>query len=255
LSNSILVDWGIWDAFVATFLARPENKGYRILRYQTRGRLEKSGSEDVDIDILAADVVALLDALRVPRAAALVGVSLGGVTVLNAALRYPGRVGAFVACDTNAFAPATNAKAWRERIEVAERQGVRADGGDGEAVVGDELAEMTVRRWFVEESYDGGAMEGEVERVKKMVESNSLEGFKNCVKALFGYDVREEMKSASVKGAFVAGSGDGVLPKTMQNMADGYGQGAEFKVIEGAGHLPMVEKPKDVAEFVTKFLN
>ncbi|KAK3063550.1 hypothetical protein LTS18_014632 [Coniosporium uncinatum] len=254
LSNSILVDWGIWNTFVSDLLSRAENGKFRVLRYQTRGRHQKSGTGDVDIDLLAADIISILDALRVPRAAALIGVSLGGVTVLNAALKYPTRVGAFVACDTNAFAPPTNAKAWGERIEVAEKQGVKADGS-GEAVVGDELAEMTVRRWFVKESYDGGEMEREVERVKRMVEMNSLEGFKNCVRALFGYDVREEMKSASVKGAFVAGSGDGVLPKTMQDMANGYGQGAEFKVIKGAGHLPMVEKPKEVADFVTKFLN
>jgi pimeloyl-ACP methyl ester carboxylesterase len=38
-------------------------------------------------------------------------------------------------------------------------------------------------------------------------------------------------------------------------MSAAYGSsGAEYTVIDGAGHLPMVEKPEKFAEVVTKFL-
>ncbi|EON62785.1 hypothetical protein W97_02010 [Coniosporium apollinis CBS 100218] len=251
LSNSILVVWGIWDGFVASFLSTAEGKKYRILRYSTRGRSKDAGDQPVTLDVLASDVVTLLDAFRVRKAAALIGVSLGGATVLNTALKYPGRVGSFVACDTNAVAPESNRKAWGERIAMAEKEAAQeAD----ERVVGEQLAEATVRRWFVEESYDKGSMEKKIERVKMMVETNSLEGFKKSVEALYAYDMREEMKESKVKGAFVAGGGDGVLPKTMKQMATEYGKGAEYVVIEGAGHLPMVEKPREVVEAVLRFL-
>jgi len=57
------------------------------------------------------------------------------------------------------------------------------------------------------------------------------------------------------KGAFLVGAGDGVLPKTMkENMADKLGSGVELKIVDGAGHLPMVERPTEVAQFVAKFL-
>jgi pimeloyl-ACP methyl ester carboxylesterase len=62
------------------------------------------------------------------------------------------------------------------------------------------------------------------------------------------------MKEAKVKGCFVVGSGNGVLPGVMKKMAEGYGAGAEYVVVVGAGHLPMVEKPGEFAEAVTKFL-
>ncbi|KAJ9665110.1 hypothetical protein H2201_004770 [Coniosporium apollinis] len=251
LSNSILVVWGIWDGFVASFLSTAEGKRYRILRYSTRGRSKNAGDQPVTLDVLASDVITLLDAFRVRKAAALIGVSLGGATVLNTALKYPGRVAYFVACDTNAVAPESNRKAWGERIAMAEKEAAREAG---ERVVGEQLAEATVRRWFVEESYDKGSMEKEIERVKTMVRTNSLEGFKKSVVALYAYDVREEMKESKVKGAFVVGGGDGVLPKTMKQMAADYGNGAEYVVIEGAGHLPMVEKPQEVAEAVLRFL-
>ncbi|MCJ1359380.1 MAG: hypothetical protein MMC33_009382 [Icmadophila ericetorum] len=252
LSNSILVDWGIWDGFVTQFFQQEQNYKYRVLRYHTRGRTSDCGNALITVDVLASDIIALLDALRVPQAAVLIGVSLGGATVLNAALKHPTRVAAFVSCDTSSKSPEGNIKAWGERIKVAEEEGLKTQSGEG--VVGENLAEMTTRRWFVKESYDGGSVQKECERVKEMVLNNSLEGFRKSVEALFEYDLREEMKSAKAKAAFVVGGGDGVLPKTMKAMAESYGTGAEYHVIDGAGHLPMVEKPKEFAAVVTNFL-
>jgi pimeloyl-ACP methyl ester carboxylesterase len=41
----------------------------------------------------------------------------------------------------------------------------------------------------------------------------------------------------------------------MKKMAEGYGErGADYVVVERAGHLPMVEKPGEFAEAVTRFL-
>ncbi|KAI9847172.1 MAG: hypothetical protein M1837_003034 [Sclerophora amabilis] len=252
LSNSILVDWGIWDGFVRTLLYSLRNWKYRILRYHTRGRSGHCGDGPITLDVLAADVIALLDALRVHQAAALIGVSLGGATALNTALKYPERVAAFVSCDTNAKSPETNEKAWKERIAVAEKEGAKRGPDGGATVVGKELAESTVNRWFATSG------DGQRESVKAMVENNSLDGFKKSVAALYDYDLRAEMRACRVKGAFVVGSGDGALPGAMKQMAaefgDGQGHGAEFAVIDGAGHLPMVERPEEFTDFVIEFL-
>jgi pimeloyl-ACP methyl ester carboxylesterase len=253
LVNSILVDHGIWDDFVDHFLSLTNNT-YRVLRYNTRGRssLPTDSTSPINLDVLATDLISLLDALRA-KTAAVVGVSLGGATALNAALSYPSRISAFVACDTNAFAPPSNANAWNERVAMCEKEG--ATSASGEQVVGKELAEVTVRRWFVKESYEDAELAKKIEKVKGMVAGNSLDGFRRSVVALHEYDVRGKMGGYQGKGAFLVGAGDGVLPKTMKdNMADNLGGGVELKVVEGAGHLPMVERPKEVAEFVAKFL-
>lgn len=252
LVNSILVDYGIWDDFVTHFL-KITNSKYRILRYNTRGRnaLPSTSTSPVDINLLTTDLISLLDALRA-KTASVVGVSLGGATALNAGLSYPNRISAFVACDTNAFAPPSNANAWNERVAMCEKEGSKSSG---EPIVGQDLAEATVRRWFVKESYDDAQSSKKIERVKEMVATNSLLGFKNSVKALHEYDIRGKMSEYKGKGSFLVGAGDGVLPKTMkENMADKLGSGVELKVVEGAGHLPMVEKPEEVAEYVAKFL-
>lgn len=254
LSNSVLVDWHIWDDFVDDFLSRKENQQYRILRYETRGRTSDCGTQPITVDSLAKDISTLLDHLRVERAAAVIGVSLGGATVLNFALKYPSRLEAVVSCDTNSSSPPGNSKLWLERIAVAEKENATT-AQTGETIIGEQLAELTVRRWAVPESYDGGHMESKLQKVKDSVINNSLHGFKNVVKALWEYDLRPEMKTATVRALFLVGAGDGKLPASMAEMAESYGKGAEFRQIKGAGHLPMVEKPRDFASVVEEFLS
>lgn len=252
LSNSILVNWNIWDRFVDAFLARKENQRYRVVRYLTRGRRSASGEQPVTVDLLASDVADLLGALRVPpKAARLIGVSLGGVTVLNTSLLYPERVAAFIACDTNSSAPESNRKAWGDRVAMSEQEG-STDPETNEPIVGEQLAEITTRRWFVPESYE--TQPEVLAPVKEAVRTNSLKGFAHSVNALCAYDIRERMASATVPGLFVAGANDGVLPQTMQKMAEDLKGDAELKIIDKAGHLPMVEQPEAFAEVVTEFL-
>ncbi|KAH6644244.1 Alpha/Beta hydrolase protein [Boeremia exigua] len=251
LSNSILVDYTIWDDFVEHFIGLAPQ--YRVLRYNTRGRtaLPSDSITPVTIDVLADDVITLLDALRA-KTASIVGVSLGGATSLNVALEYPQRITSFIGCDTNAYAPPTNAAAWNERVAMAEKEGLVSSG---EAVVGEELAEITTRRWFVAESYADAGLAPKLAHVKQLVKTNSLAGFRAGVRALHAYDIRGKMAAYEGKGAFLVGAGDGVLPKTMkENMAEKLGKGVELKVVDGAGHLPMVEKPAEVAQFVAQFL-
>ncbi|OQE24007.1 hypothetical protein PENFLA_c010G05586 [Penicillium flavigenum] len=253
LSNSILVNWNIWDRFVDAFFAHQQNQRYRVVRYLTRGRHSQSGEQPVNIDLLASDLATLLEALRVPpKAARLIGVSLGGVTVLNTALLHPERVGAFIACDTNSSAPESNRKAWGDRVAICEKEG-STDPDTKEPIVGEELAELTTRRWFVPESYQ--TQPEVLAPVKEAVRTNSLKGFAHSVQALCAYDIRERMAAATVPGLFVAGANDGVLPQTMQKMAADLRGGADLKIIDRAGHLPMVEQPVAFAGVVTEFLS
>ncbi|EED16258.1 alpha/beta hydrolase, putative [Talaromyces stipitatus ATCC 10500] len=257
LINSILSDWGIWDEFLDIFFSNPKNQKYRIVRYRPRGRSSDPGNTPITMDLLSKDVIAILDALRVPRAAAVVGVSLGGATTLNTALKYPSRVEKFVACDTNSLAPPSNPSAWAERIALAESDTPATDPHTGARLVGEKLAQVTTKRWFTPDSYDGGIRQSRAEKVKQYVFTNHLEGFKKSVKALYSYDLREDMKTGSVRGLFVVGSGDGILPQGMKKMAEeeyAGGKRAELKIVEGAGHLPMAEQPEEFAKVIDAFL-
>ncbi|KIW10684.1 hypothetical protein PV08_11648 [Exophiala spinifera] len=270
LVNSVLTTWGIWDNFLKHFFSLPQNHKYRVVRFLARGRVIPSGTTTpVTTEVQAADVIAILDALRIPQAAGLVGVSMGGATAIATALTYPSRIASFIACDTSAKSPAGNKDTWGQRIAVAEKEaktlrlsslfGDESADASPQPVVGEELAEMTVRRWFVPESYDDPALVPEIEKVKKMVVTNSLPEFQRGVETLFNYDYTDMLSGYKGRGAFLVGAGDGVLPKGMEKLSQvlgsAEGKTAPFKVVEGAGHLPMVERPQAVAEFVSDFLN
>lgn len=120
--------------------------------------------------------------------------------------------------------------------------------------MGENLTELSVRRWFVSESFDGGAMEMEIGIIREIVRTSNLDGFARVVKSLYDMDLRGEMAKSELKAVFVVGSEDGVLPGTMEEMAKGFGKGAQYALIDGAGHFPMVEKPHEFSTIVSTFV-
>lgn len=260
LSNSILTLPGIWTQFLTEFFAHEQNTAYRVLTYVSREQNDNfCKTTAVTADVLADDVVQLLDALRIKKAKAIVGVSLGGVTALCCGLRQSARFDAFVACDTMSKNLPGADQVWQERIAVCESEGA-VDALSREKIVGVQMAEATTRRWFAPESYDGNDMEENLKGVRDMVTSTSLDGFKASVQALWNYDFTQDVEnmnskstSERIKSMFLVGLKDGVLPPTMQKMADAL-EGSDFVGIQDAGHLPMVEQPKATADAVSAFL-
>jgi pimeloyl-ACP methyl ester carboxylesterase len=127
-------------------------------------------------------------------------------------------------------------------------------------IMGVQIAEATTRRWFTAESYGQSDKEEEVKRVKRTLNVNSLEGFKASVQALWNYDLNGDMENMNRRSTsersrvmFLVGMEDRPLPGAMEAMAKTL-EGSKFVGIQNAGHLPMVEKPKEVADVVSSFL-
>src|SRR5579863_7144608 len=75
---------------------------FRLLRIETRGHgASDAPPGDYDLDTLAADVVAAMDAAQVARAI-VCGVSLGGMVAMALALKAPDRVDGLVLACTSA---------------------------------------------------------------------------------------------------------------------------------------------------------
>lgn len=243
-SNSLLTDYHMWDELVKILKAdRPD---LRVLRYDTRGRHEiPKPFVPATLDILADDLKTVLDALRITKLHALIGVSMGGATTLKFALKYPGVLEKFVACDFNVASSDANTAAWKDRIAVAEGP----DGGIKN------LAGVTVERWF--HPHTMTEKKDVAQWMTEMVAGNNVQGFKYSCQALWGYSMREEMKSCAVPGLLVVGDGDGkgALVKAMDGFKANVGEkGVELKIVPQAGHLPMSESPKEFWEAIEGFL-
>ncbi|NIM21904.1 MAG: alpha/beta fold hydrolase, partial [Candidatus Latescibacteria bacterium] len=83
-SNSLATDVSMWDDQVAALKAK-----FRVLTYDQRGhgRTEVPGGA-YNFDILAADVIGLMDELRIERAH-FCGLSMGGITAQALIQKYP----------------------------------------------------------------------------------------------------------------------------------------------------------------------
>jgi pimeloyl-ACP methyl ester carboxylesterase len=243
-SNSLLTSLHMWDPLIE--LLKKDRPDLRILRYDTRGRHEiPHPPVPANLDIVASDLLSVLDALRIPKLHALIGVSMGGATVLNFALKYPDRLGKFIACDFNVASSPANTQAWKDRISVAE-----ADNGAGIKT----LAGQTVSRWFHPATMEKTDI---VDWMTDMVATNSVEGFRYGCQALWNYDMKAELGSCSLPGILVVGEGDGkgALVKAMSGFKDLVGKaGVELRIVPETGHLPMCEGPQAFWDAIRDFV-
>ncbi|KAF9874429.1 hypothetical protein CkaCkLH20_07992 [Colletotrichum karsti] len=242
--NSLLTSLHMWDPVVD--ILKQKRPDLRILRYDTRGRHSiPSPPVPATLDLLASDLRTVLDALRIPKLHALIGVSMGGATTTNFALKYSDRLEKFIACDFNATSSAANTQAWKDRIAVAQE-----DDGAGIA----KLAQQTVGRWFHPATME---KEDVVKSMTQMVAANDVTGFEYSCQALWDYDLKPALGSCRVPGLLVVGDGDGkgALVKAMDGFKGLVGEkGVELKIVPNAGHLPMWESPAAFWEAIQDFV-
>ena len=234
--NSILTNMTIWDDVAKALLSGVNGQTYRVLRYNSRGYSQQAErSNPSRFDLLADDLEYLLQRTEIEKVHAVMGVSMGGVTSINFAIRHPDMLEKFIACDCNVASSPANSTAWGERIDLAKSKGMSA------------LADVTMKRWFTEPNHDSA----NAKKVLSMVEQSSLEGFAENTGALCNYDLKEHLSSIKAPGLLIAGEGDGKLPEAMQKFGI---FNASFKLIPKAGHLPMLENHDAFMEAVAGFL-
>lgn len=229
--NSLLTSLHMWDELVS--IVKAQRPDLRILRYDTRGRHTGTPETPATLTMLADDLASVVKALRIPRLHALIGVSMGGATTLEFALRHPELLGRFVACDCNATSSAANTAAWKERIAMAESPEA---GGIGA------LAGLTVSRWFHPDTITNKA--ALASGMTDMVAANDVGGFRYSCQALWDYDLKPRLPECKVPGLLAVGDGDGkgALVKAMDGFKGLVGKdGVELRVVPGTGHLPMFE--------------
>jgi len=234
LSNSLLTNLSMWDDQVAT-LAR----SFRILRYDQRGHGDTEATAgDYSFDLLVADIIALIDMLGIGRAH-FCGLSMGGMTALFLAQRHPQRFDRIIACDCGPASTEASAQQWKERIEVASRDGMQA------------LVEPTIARWFPP---DFVATKAPVlDKVRGMIRSTPLAGFRGCAMALSSYDLRGGLGGIDRRTLLIVGTKDATLAGIRQ-IKEAV-RGSALVELEGAGHISNVEQPAAFTRAVVDFLS
>jgi len=233
-SNSLVTDLTLWEPQVSAFAGR-----FRILRYDQRGH-GGTGVPNVPATIaqLADDAAALLAHFSV-RDAVFVGVSMGAATGFRLAQRHPELVARLVASDGNIASPPSGAQAWQERIDLVQREGMKA------------YADVTLVRWFAARSRNEDVPA--LAQVRVMIEATPREGFIACARALQDYNFSAGAGVMRQPTLLIAGAEDGAIPAALRALQPQLPD-AHFVEITDAGHLPGIERPAAFNAALAAFL-
>lgn len=235
LSNSLAADLHMWDPQIP-FLER----GYRVLRYDTRGHGRSPvAAGETGFAELAGDALAVMDAFGI-RSCTFLGLSLGGMTGLALALSDSDRVERLVCCDARADAPPPVQAFWDDRIAAAASGGMEA------------VAQGTLERWLSPEFR--AAQPGEAGRIADMIRATPVAGYQACAAAIKALDFLPQLPRIACPTLFVVGEQDAAAPPPlMQEMARAV-PGARLAVVPGSGHLPNIDNPQGFEAAVAGFL-
>jgi len=230
--NSLGTDFRIWDAVAPAF-----EEDFFVVCYDKRGHgLTQATPPPYRIDDHVDDVIALVDALAVGEVV-LCGVSVGGLIAQGAAARLGERVRALVLCDTAARIGDTDT--WQARIDAVAAGGIEA------------LADGTMERWFTR------AMRrerpAEVAAWRNMLVRTPPDGYLGTMTALRDADLTDDTDGLSAPALVVVGEEDGSTPPDVVRGLSDLIDESEFHVIEGAAHLPSIERPGVLVDLMREF--
>jgi 3-oxoadipate enol-lactonase len=210
----------------------------RIIRCDMRGA---GGSEkiraEVTCDVLADDIVSLLDHLAVTEAVDVAGVAIGGCLGLSLAARFPGRVNRLAAINPPTDAIGRSGEVLRERASTADTLGMRG------------VVEKALARSYPEHlRTDKDAYEAYVARFV----TNDPTSYAYILRALANVNFEGVLEKIVRPTIFISGRDDLVRLAADIAVVARRVEGARFLEIDG-GHIPSVQAPVALAAALTEF--
>lgn len=232
LLHPIGADSSIWDKVVPRLLGR-----FRILRPDLRGHGGSSApGGDYTLDQLLADLLELTAALHIDRFL-LAGISLGGMTALQAALKAPERIRGVVVCSA---APVLSPPpgGWDGRARAALTSGMEP------------LAGPMVERMFSAAYRDTN--DHSVHTARTVFARMDPAGYASACAVLRDTDITASLSLVSPRVLVISGEKDPLVPPAAgKRMADNLPR-AIHKILAG-GHFPPLESAGSFAREVLAF--
>ena len=235
-SNSLATDLTMWDS-----QAQDLSDKFRVLRYDQRGHGKtEAPAGRYTFDLLIADALALMDALKIQKVN-FCGLSMGGATALGLAQRHSDRIARAIVCDSGCASTPQSAQQWEERIAVAQKGGMEP------------LVESTATRWFPPDVIAKNPPY--LDKARAMIRNTPVNGFIGCAAALADHDFRSSVASTKPPVLFLAGEKDagGAVPTAMKALHQDL-KGSRYVELSGAGHISNLDDPAGFTRAVRDFL-
>lgn len=230
----IVLAHGVGGNHVSWFEQVPVlSRSYRVITFDHRGFGKSSDSSGLGRGAFVDDLQALLDELRIERAA-LVGQSMGAGTCVGLTARAPARVAALVLADSVQGLEEVDGN----RAILAEARAATSHLGQLERVLGEDFLRQHAAASFLYSQLAGF----------NATDRHNLTG-------VLGPLVHpRELAAARVPVLFIVGEQDRLFPPAAVQAAQRETAGSFYVEISGAGHSAYFERPVEFNDSVLSFL-
>ncbi|HSX11893.1 MAG TPA: alpha/beta hydrolase [Rhabdochlamydiaceae bacterium] len=229
----------IWKDYIA-----PLSKQYQLLIFDNRGAGQSEAPEiPYSIEMMAEDIVALMEALKISNAHFL-GLSMGGAIVLQLCIEHPDKVKKAIVA--GAFAKLPETAKWQ----------IQASRKLLEAGMPFELFLESLLPWLF-----SNAFLSDTENVKKQLHQwthnpypQSPAGYYGQSDAILQLDLRDRLKEIQCKTLVIAGEEDLYIPSSCFHQLMKRIPNAKLAVLKEQAHMFVSERPEEVIKLVKEFL-
>jgi len=232
--NSLGTDFRIWNEVRMRL-----NNDASTLVYDKRGHgLSDIGNTPYTIELLASDLIDLLDRLSIKRAI-ICGLSVGGLIAQGVYAARPDLVTGLIL--SNTAHKIGTAEMWNARIGAIQQDGLAS------------ILDATMPRWFtpVYRRPDNPAYRAYC----NMFVRQPLDGYAATCAALREADLTEVAKNVSVPTLCLVGDQDGSTPPTLVRELASLIPEADFAEIAASGHIPCIEQPDAYVSLLRSFIS
>jgi 3-oxoadipate enol-lactonase len=215
---------------------------YRVIAPDLRGHGQSPAPPGIyEMDLLAGDLLALLDALRIKKAVIL-GHSMGGYVTLAAWKLAPERFLALGLIDSQASADTEEGRSGRYKLAD------KVATGGSKVVV-----EAMLPKLFASHLPDGAPI---IEQVRQLILNTEPAGIIGTLKGMAARpDSRAQMLNIAIPLLLLTGDEDQIIPQDKAKAMAGSLGKATLAIVEKAGHMPMLEQPAATTAALRGFLS
>ncbi len=236
LHHPLATNLTMWDEITPTLTGK-----YRVVRFDARGHGQTEAPKGpYTFETLAADVVALMDHLKIKKADFL-GLSMGGMVGQYLGLLHASRFSSLQLVSTSSRVPDEAKHLWVDRVVVAREKGMASQ------------VEPAMGRWITEENRKKPAL---VARLSKMIETTPLEGYAGWCECIRGLNVTDRLKAITLPTRVIVGKADPATPVAASEAIHREIKGSDLVIMPNVSHMLCAEDPpafhKPVLEFLAK---
>ena len=231
LLHSLGTSGQVWDPVAAALAA-----AFYVIRPDMRGHGGSAATPGpTTIAQLAADALAVLDALGVEQAS-VIGLSIGGLIAQQLCHQAPGRAASLALIDTALAIPP--ASLWHERAALVRAEGMAA------------VVDAVIARWVTPQAPAAAAAP-----LRSLLLATVPEGYAAAAEAIAAADLTAQSAGLALPTLVLVGEADLATPVASAQALRDTIPGARLEIIAGAAHIPMTEQPAAVAGALLRFLS